>query len=536
VVYAVSKITGIDNLFYFNLILWLIIIFELFLIIKIKTNLLNLPVYLPFFLMAVYLLLPFVVLRPHVFTYIFLLYFLYVLENEPIKKNYPLYFSLPFATIIWVNFHAATITGIFVITCYLIYYLIKKFVFNQLSSQYNLFLLIFSLIGIILASLISPLGINCFYIFSRDVFSFVKENISEWQVSWNVETFSENIFFILFYFYSLLYFFVLIYNFWFKENKNKFELIIVFFLTLTFFVFAVLFRRNIPLFLLISFPFFIYYIDKIFGYEIIMKNNMKYEKVHNFFSVILIVLIFMVFSYFLMIFNFKQKQYYPEKTIKYISENKVQENIFTDMLLSGFFEYFLYPDYKVMLTTRFNYSAGLLDDYVIINNGGNDFINIIRKHKIKTFIIGYHSKIIKDLNKYNYKLIYFDDVAMIFTENSKKYFKYIRPYNELYFYDKNKKYEAIKELNDFIQFYPSEKPLLMYAMILYEIDKAKTIDFLKENIEKNREYYSLYNFLGTIYYEMGDYKRAMEILRISKKKNLYINKVLKESIKKLKGK
>jgi hypothetical protein len=121
VVYAVSKITGIDNLFYFNLILWLIIIFELFLIIKIKTNLLNLPVYLPFFLMAVYLLLPFVVLRPHVFTYIFLLYFLYVLENEPIKKNYPLYFSLPFATIIWVNFHAATITGIFVITCYLIH-------------------------------------------------------------------------------------------------------------------------------------------------------------------------------------------------------------------------------------------------------------------------------------------------------------------------------------------------------------------------------------------------------------------------------
>lgn len=534
-IFLVSNITGLNNLFYFNLFLYFILFFELFLVLKIKTGFSNLPVFLPFFVIFVYLLLSFVVLRPQIFTYIFFLYFIFVFENEPVKKNRVLYFSLPLITIIWVNFHSATILGIFLILFYLSYYLIKKIMLRERAAEFDILMIFYVLIGVIIASFLSPLGFKYLYIFSPENFNFVKKNILEWQSSLPLDSYlpkniSGLVYFTFFYFYAGLCYLTFIYNIKIKGTQKKLEFIFYIILISVFFISSVFFRRNIPLFLLISFPFFIYYIDLFFKWEIIWRKKWDKARIHRFFRWITIILIILVCMYLMVIYNSPVKQFYPERAVRYILKNKPPENIFSDMLWSGYLEYYLYPDYKIMLTGRFNYDKNLLDEYTIINNGLPGFNEKIKKYQIKIFLLGYDSALIKQLIKLDYKIIFFDDVAIILTkDNNIKYFKYIYPFEKNNFYDPQKSDLALKELGEFIKQYPSERSIFLYALILTKKNKEKAVDFLENSIKQYNKYYSLYNLLGTIYFENKDFKKAFQILKKSKKRNKYINQMIKNA-------
>ncbi|HPD18602.1 MAG TPA: hypothetical protein PLF61_02940 [Candidatus Goldiibacteriota bacterium] len=530
ILYLVSKITGPDNLFFLNFFIWIVIFAELLLIIRKKTNLSVLPVYLPFFLVLIYLLQQFIVLRPQIFTYIFVLYFIYVLENEPVKENAALYFSLPFVTILWVNFHAATFLGILLVLWYLSYYVIKKRMYGMKTPEYGLEMMAFVLAGVILASFCSPSGLKGLFFLSKDNFVFVKKNIQEWQYSFPVGSVIDITFFVFFYFYATMFFILLLYNLKTKDRKKKTELINNLMLALIFFVPSILAIRNIPLFLLVSFPVFIYYVNDAFQNQIV--NDKKPDKIgiQKFFAVITATLIMLVLAYSIVVYNSPKKRFYPEDAIRYVKENNPRPNIFSDMLWAGFLEYYLYPDYKVMLTGRFNYDTNLLSDYSDINNGINGFLDKIKKYNLKTFLLGYRSPIISKLTDLNYGVTYFDDVVLVLEEkhNGVNYFKYVRPYDENNFYDKNNYEKSLHELNDFMNKYPSEKVMFMYALILLDGEKEKAVKFLENGVKTHEKYYSLYNLLGAVYFENKDYKRALKMLKLSKKKNNYINRMIKE--------
>jgi|DewCreStandDraft_4_1066084.scaffolds.fasta_scaffold02158_8 hypothetical protein len=530
--YLISIIIGVNNLFYINFLIWIIILFEIFLIIKLKADLNDLPVFLPFLLIIIYLLMPFVVLRPQVFTYIFLLYFIFVLSHIPVKKNNLLYYSLPFLTIVWVNFHSGTIIGIFLVFVYYIYYAIKKIKDN--IKDYNLWMIFLNLVGDIIASFINPLGFKSFFIFSKDKIIFLQKHILDWQPIWQIQSKSELIIFMIFCFYASINFIILFYNLKIIDKEKQLELLKNIFLNLVFFISAVFFRRNIAIFLIVSLPCIIYYIDMIFKHRTVLFNKWDIIKVQNFYNKILIILILLLSSFVFYINNYSVKSYYPTNSIKYIIENKPPKNIFADMLWNGFLEYYLYPDYKVMLNGRFNCDLQVMRDYFCILNARDNFLEKIKQYNIKSFLLDYNSILIKKLINFDYKITYFDDNCVILVDknNAKKYFKYINPFNDN-FYDKINYKNALSEIKQFISKYPSEKVLLMYALILSEKEVENAINFLEKSIKEYKNYYSLYNLLATIYFNKKDFQKSYKILKMTKKRTPYINLLIKEIKKEL---
>ncbi len=529
-IYLVSKLTKLDKLYFFNFLLWIIILFELFLIVKSRVNFSNLPLFLPFLVIIIYLLMPYISLRPQVFTFIFMLYFVFVLEKEPIKKNSFYYFSLPFIAFVWVNFHAATAVGIFLIFWYLLFYLIRNIKFGDSISEYNIWLMLIALLGVAVASFLSPLGFNVFFIFSGEEINFLKKTITEWQMAWSMENINNFVYFGFFYFYASIFFIILFYNFATEKFSGKPVLALYLILNLVFFVFAILFRRNMPFFLLFSFLALVYSINSEYNRQIASGNDIKTKII---FPAILILLISIFIIHLVMLYNYSEKKFYPETAIKYIYENKPSLNIFSDMQWSGFFEYYLYPEYRVMISGRLNQSREAMQDYVDIYIGANNFFEKIKKHNINTFLLGYDSDIVKKLLKAGYVLIYFDDVVMILTKKTDnlKYIKHIFPWDNENFYDKNNNEKSLSELKDLINKYPSEKSVFMYAYILSVKQKEEAILFMEKCLTGYKNYHSLYNLLGAIYFENKDYHKAFNILKKSRKRNRYINNLINESKK-----
>jgi len=173
-------------------------------------------------------------------------------------------------------------------------------------------------------------------------------------------------------------------------------------------------------------------------------------------------------------------------------------------------------------------------DYFCILNARDNFLEKIKQYNIKSFLLDYNSILIKKLINFDYKITYFDDNCVILVDknNAKKYFKYINPFNDN-FYDKINYKNALSEIKQFISKYPSEKVLLMYALILSEKEVENAINFLEKSIKEYKNYYSLYNLLATIYFNKKDFQKSYKILKMTKKRTPYINLLIKEIKKEL---
>ena len=109
--------------------------------------------------------------RCHLFTFLFFVIWLYVLEKSRLENNYKILWLLPVSMIIWSNIHGGCFTGLGLLTLYIIgEYLNKKPIKPYVTT------LAFS----ILALFVNPYGAEYVY-FLFHAITLSRPNITEWQ-------------------------------------------------------------------------------------------------------------------------------------------------------------------------------------------------------------------------------------------------------------------------------------------------------------------------------------------------------------------
>ncbi len=523
IIYLLSIFIGINNLLYFKILMAAGLFGLLFLVIRVRQQAKYLEPVLPFWLLAVYLLSPFLVLRPQFFTFLFILYFIYVLEHEPVKSHKILYYSLPVAAVLWVNIHATEIIGAIVMFIYCVFYSVNLYKLKEKRQSYDFRILLISLAGVILASFISPEGPKSLIFFMQDF--GIKQYIKEWQTGFDFSNIDNAAYFSVFFIYSATVILVFFRNLKDSDIRRnavflKDGVIILLFLTAGLAV-----RKNIPLFIITSLPILSYYIFLAIKKDVLLTENKDLVTFNNkiYIAVTLLLLAFGAFKIAAV-----PKSIYPEQALKYITKSKVPPNLFSNYEWGGYFEYMLFPEYKIMVNGRLNALFTVIQEYSNIYYTQGNYKDFIAKNNINSFLLSYGAPVIDKLSGLNYKAVYFDDEAIIFVNPQKidKYFKYLTPADDSEFYTKANFKKAFSELKDFTTDYPSEKACLMLAIMYLDKNREQAIEYLNRIITAHGNYSALYNLLGNIYYDMGEYKKAVDIWTRSEKKTAEIKTLL----------
>jgi len=521
--YSVVFNVGPFNIYFFKMILFILILFVLFLVVFRRQEGKYISIVLPVCLFAFFILETYLKYTPQIFALLFLSYFLYVLERRPRKRNKGLYYSLPLITLLWSNIDVYPLISIFVILIYWGFRLLEIIEEPAKKEIYDFKLFLFAFLFSLFAVLLNP------YLYKNTLFFINKLINNNWFAgySFDLKGIKEMS---LFYLYFLIIIFVLLYDVKGADVGRHGEFVKDVILLTVFGILAAKSTEFIPFFLLISIPILSYYIYLIFRWDIVWIRQWTEAdllKIKNPLYVFLILFL-VLFSIFKL--TKSEKQNYPTGAINYISSVEVPKNIFVPAQWAGFFEYFLYPEYKIMYDPVRKFKSTTKNDYLDIYNWDTDNTQILDKYSINTFLLDYNAPCVMRLKQDNrYNVAYFDDISVLFVNNEKtnRFFKSIKLFDKKFFDETNTK-EAIAELENFTEEFPSEKAIMLLAKLYANIDKNKAIDYLIYITEKYPDYYSLLNYKAKLYYEVGDYENARETFSQSKKIGAEEEAILKD--------
>lgn len=510
--YSLVFNVGPFNLYIYKFLLLSLVLFVLFLVIFRRQEGKYISIIIPVCLVALLILEPFLKYTPLLFVLLFLSYFLYVLERRPRKRNKALYYSLPLIALLWSNLDVYALVAVFVILIYWGYRFLETIEDPAKKEIYDLKLFLFVFLLTLIAVFLNPF-------LYKNILFFINHLIdNKWFVgySFNLQGIKEMA---PFYFYVLAIIFVLLYDIKGADVGRHGEFVKDVTLLVIFGILAAKNTEFVPFFLLISMPILSYYIYLIFRWDIVWQRQWTEADLLRVKNPLYIFLIL-----FLMLFSVvklikPKEQNYPVGAINYISAVEIPKNVFVPSQWAGFFEYFLFPEYKIMFDPARNYRRTTKNDYLDIFNWNMDNIGVVEKYNINSFLLNYNTppvSYLKQDSKYN--IAYFDDISVLFVNNEKtdRFFKMIKPLDEK-FYDATNTREAIAELENFVEEFPSEKGILLLAKLYRDIDKNKALDYLIYVSEKYPSYYLLLNYKAKLYYELGDYENAKETLAQSKK-------------------
>lgn len=510
--YSLAFNVGPFNLYIFKFLLLLLVLFVLFLVIFKRQEGKYISIVIPVCLVTSLILEPFLKYTPLIFVLLFLSYFLYVLERRPRKRNKALYYSLPIITLLWSNIDVYSVISIFVILIYWGYRLLETIEDPTKKEIYDLKLFLFVFLLTLIANFFNPF-------LYKNILFFINHLINnKWFVgySFDLQGIKEMI---PFYFYVLSIILVLLYDIKGVDVGRHGEFVKDVALLGTF---GILVAKNIefiPFFLLISMPIFSYYVYLIFRWDIVWPRQWTESDLLRVKNPIYIFLILFLILFSAVKLLKSKEQNYPVGAINYISAVEVPKNVFVPAQWAGFFEYFLFPEYKIMFDPARNYKRTTRNDYFDIFNWNMDNIGVVEKYNINSFLVNYNTPLVAYLKQDSkYSIAYFDDMSILFVNNEKtdRFFKMIKPLDEKFYEETNTK-EAIAELENFVEEFPSEKGFLLLAKLYANIDKNKAIDYLIYITEKYPSYHLLLNYKAKMYYEVGDYENAQETLAQSRK-------------------
>ncbi|MCX8094560.1 MAG: hypothetical protein N3E50_10415 [Candidatus Goldbacteria bacterium] len=514
---------GPFNIYIIKFILFVLLIFVLFLVIFRRQEGKYISIVLPAGLFALFILDPFLKYTPVFFALLFLSYFLYVLERRPRKRNKALYYSLPLITLLWSNMDTYALISIFVILIYWVYRFLETIEEPVKKEIYDFKLFVYIFLLTLVAVFLNP------YLY-KNSWLFIKQIVSnKWfnGYSFDLRGIKEMS---LFYLYFLIIIVVLLYDIKGADVGRHGEFVKDVTLLTVFGILAAKSYEFIPFFMLISIPIFLYYIYLIFRWDIVWQRQWTEADLLKVKNPLYVLLILILITFSIVKLLKPQEQNYPVGAINYISSVSVPKNIFVPSQWAGFFEYFLYPEYKIMFDPFRNYKNITKNDYEDIYNWNMDNVGVVERYDINSFLLDYTSPSITFLKQQpKYNIAYFDDISVLFVNNEKtdRFFKYIKPLDQK-FYDASNTVTAIAELENFTEEFPSEKAILLLTKLYADIDKNKAIDYLIYITEKYPSYYSLLNYKAKLYFEVGDYENAKETLKQSKKIGSEEAAILKE--------
>lgn len=388
-----SNYLGLNSLIFLQAF---IVSFSFALLFSIYKNKNSLVFLLIIFFLSLFTLRERLLFRPHNLSYLFFSINIYLLLS---KKRFKLLF-LFLNQIFWVNTHNSFILGI--VNTILLYQLIN----GSTKDNKSWFLIsIITTIGSLVSlhftrpfvEILSP-----FIGSTKELFKILP--VHEWQSIDLSLTLS---------YYGLL---VVASVFIILKTKNyKIQPLYLFYL-----VISIKYVRFIDYFALSAFLSTIISLDT--QRQVLETFKLKILK----FAVLLIVFVSCVFNYFnnpLIPNGIGIADYfYPKKAIDFIKNMGIKGNIYNSYPFGGYIIYTLYPDCKPIIDGRLCYPLDFIKLYADSLEDPYSFRDIISLFKPEIFLLDYnHPNILTFLDaiKDRYKLVYYDDNAMIFLESNK---------------------------------------------------------------------------------------------------------------------
>ncbi len=334
------------------------------------------------------------VLRPHIFSLLFLSIIVYLTSIDSSKKRYFLLFLL---FLLWANLHAGFIYGIILLTCSAADGIIKK--------NFKPLLNLLSATG---GSAITPVPFAG-YRFSTGL---VKLKSTADVLEWRSLIESHYTFLTAMVIVSIL---LTLLN-W-RKNKIRDWLVLCIFAPAGFWAI-----RNAYEFLIVTAP------CAIAGLHEFLKHFKFIEKfkTHPLIEVIPLILTI------IFLFDFKLGDYYsnighgidpknyPSKAINYFKKIDVKGNIFNSFNFGGALAFELYPERRIFID---GLSSGIarefLGEYVEATKNGERFEKFAEEYNIGVIIVESDRGYIKRgiFNPEKWKMVYWDDSAMILLRN-----------------------------------------------------------------------------------------------------------------------
>jgi len=518
--------------------------------------------------------------RPLIFKYPFMVLFLYLLSDyvenveEPSKSKKRLLLLLPVLMLFWTNLHGSFYAGYIIICAFIGGEFVKNLVLHRKIIDRKLGFLLFVLLLTVVVSLVNPYGL---YLHQWNVELFTKTSLLRTIV--NEEFLPPSITD-----YPLFWFSLILISVSFLFTLRKFNRT-TFFLFLPFAYLAVKGVRYIGLFAVTSAPVLGENLNLLFRSERIRRLSAKIQPfiidrtywIRIFTNILLLLLmVYLFFFIFSPRREFKwglgiQRGYTPDGAIEFVEKNGISGNLYNSEEFGGYIIWRWYPQRKIFIL-----GDNLLCEDIRAQVYQNDITGVetlFEKYKVNYILKSYQTPPLEGyyLSRGNWKLVYWDNIALVYLRDNKankeiikKYvYKYVDPLSFDFSFAQtlarhNFAQKAIEELQRNIAENPnnfkaylflgylyeslnrSEEALLAYlkvkqlqpfaSYIHYQLglylgklyleknphQAIKELSLQRKYLSKNAE---LEFYLGTAYYFLGNYKMAMKKFNSSLKLN-----------------
>ncbi len=357
------------------------------------------------------------VARPQIFSYLFTALIIFIFERWRDSKDFRLLLAIPLVLLIWANMHASVILGIGIAGLYLLY----GFIFFALRRADRMRL---ALIGALsfAVTLVNPNGWRLLA-YSSIIGPTVQQlGVAEWRslldylITWQAWSFLA---------LMLLVFFFCAYTlFWENDRWIPYRVINwpALFLLLVAVVLPIVSIRHVGFFPLITFPIFIYCVEKKFPRVALLESMIP--------SLTVLLFIFLVVAYGIArarTIPAVNTNLLPVNATQFIQKQNMQGPIFDDASFGGYLIWKLWPHTPVFIDGRDDVYMGTpADDYVSIMTtapGWEALVN--QKYRINYFILWYEpplTDLVSNLTArltgdLGFKLVYWDDTAIILARD-----------------------------------------------------------------------------------------------------------------------
>lgn len=468
-------------------------------------------------------------IRPHIFEFLFLAIFLYILNLYKFRgKNY--LFILPIVQVFWVNIHGSHILGFIVPLIFLVGEGIRYMLGSGGSlifTRKQLFNLTLTILTICIATIINPSGFNAFlFPFFLTGQKLYMQNIYEWQPLRFAHLTDLNYGVRYTWGFSLL---LILGIFTFIRQFKKIDITEL----LIFAVFLYLALKGIRL--LAEFAIAVAPIVTR-GFPC-SKISVRLKQLRPMTPIALILCMGILF--YSVVLNSKtyafglglKERVFPVRAVDFLIQNNINGHMFNSIGYGGYLIWRLFPKQSVFIDGRNDvYNEDFYKTYLDIHFKPDVWNMVVNKYKIDWVITEYardytkKERIAHLIDNPEWALIYWDRESIVYAKRNsknddiiKKYgYKYARPndlnptYLNKYISQREMLEEAAAEFQRNLSINPdNEESHLSLAYIYFTLGMRKNeLEEMNKVVAINPELAFAHAAIGEIYVQNGDLKAA----------------------------